>query len=209
MTRLTNDLRSATCEAVIKHRFTSDCDAICARSATLAERVYEKVFTKKERSLLDSLPIGFVPSDCLINVATQFGRTGLQFSGKISWNLLNGRLSNISRYGAYDKNEDIYHPVPFTARANRKTWTLGCSLADEIDQFVNDAAELSTAIDTAQSDLSATLSTFSTVEKLVKAWPEIEPFIPEPQKPKKAQLPALPVDKLNATFGLPVDNSSL
>lgn len=58
----------------------------------------------------------------------------------------------------------------------------------------------------AKEELEKHIFTFKTINKLMREWPEITPFIPEDYKKPKTAI-AVPVKALNKRFGLPVESA--
>ena len=56
--------------------------------------------------------------------------------------------------------------------------------------------------------VKATLDSFTTTEKLLKAWPESIELIPKELKPIEKKLPAICSDDLNQMLGLPTGDKS-
>lgn len=75
-----------------------------------------------------------------------------------------------------------------------------------VQQFYDLEAEkkrLEDKRETLEAQLRATLCKFSTLKKLVEAWPESAELLPETLPESKSNLPALPVADLNKLVGLP------
>lgn len=56
-----------------------------------------------------------------------------------------------------------------------------------------------------QQQVRATVSQFTTLKKLIDAWPEVVELLPAAEQQQKSQLPAIPVAMLNALVGLPTE----
>lgn len=76
---------------------------------------------------------------------------------------------------------------------------------EELDAIDKEAVQLRAEYDTLQSTLKATISGFTTVEKLLEAWPDAKELIPEttPIAKQPGTGIALSVADLNALCGIP------
>lgn len=76
---------------------------------------------------------------------------------------------------------------------------------EELDAINKEAVQLRAEYDTLQSTLKATISGFTTVEKLLEAWPDAKELIPEttPIAKQPGTGIALSVADLNALCGIP------
>lgn len=68
-----------------------------------------------------------------------------------------------------------------------------CGVENDIQKRHNDLRD----------QLRASLSKFTTVKKLLEAWPEAKELLPETLEEAKPQLPAVQTSELNALIGLP------
>lgn len=61
--------------------------------------------------------------------------------------------------------------------------------------------------ETIEENVRGALSKFTTIKRLLEAWPEAAELLPEQQAKKANTLPAVPVDTLNALIGLPTESA--
>ena len=81
-------------------------------------------------------------------------------------------------------------------------------LAVEFEKIIAEEASLEKDRDTLRSQVKAAVAGFTTVAKLLKAWPEARELLPSKMDEAKPQLPAVQVADLNKLVGLPSDQQS-
>lgn len=194
MTRLTNSIRAAICANAIAARFDETKETHQVRRSGFAYKVFNDCFTMRQRNDMASLPEGWLPT--VSSIAATFATS-------FQWLSFNGRLSG--RAGSMINGTKFDAP-PVRIPADRlssalKVYDADHPLAKEYTAITESDGTLREEIDKATRMVSATLDTFTTVEKLVEGWPEVAPFIPEASAP--VQLPAIPRDALNDMLGLP------
>lgn len=98
----------------------------------------------------------------------------------------------------------------FKITPERHTLIGGTPLAIEFDELLATQRELNKNIEALRLQVTASISNFTTTDKLLKAWPEAIELLPvtDPAVPRK-QLPALKVETLNALLGLPTSKALL
>ena len=194
-TRLTNDIRAAICEALLKHRFTDAVTAHAKDMAAFALEVYEDKYKKAARAAMNSLPDGWLYESSDINVTLGASYQRLNFNG--------------SEYGDLAKfNASYGDTVTFRVLAKDKgvcanVYDAGSNMASRYEKLRAKSQDLKTQITEARRQVGAALSSVTTVKRLIETWPEIEPFARKFEG-EKSHLPALPTDALNAILDLPV-----
>lgn len=201
MTRLTNEIRKTIKEAVLRHRFEEQAEALVADRAAFAGEVYNDVYRKSDRDKMEALPNGWLPTTSSVSVRfgeTAYGRyEDFPFDGAIYGDIAKVRKRT-------DKS-----PQRCERRVPHKHYS-GCSkvygddhrLSSKHAALKERADELQTEIVAAARQVTAALDSANTVKQLLEAWPEVEPFVPV--RSAKANLPAVPVDALNKLLDLPV-----
>lgn len=171
------------------------------RQIILADRIYCDVFQRIERETMEKLRTGMLPTDDDIYVEIGDRAHRFTFNGSFS------RHGNAPHYRLrliLGSGEAVYRRFPYDKHNQCvEAYNVRTSIGSDAQEFLHAADALNSAITDAHQQLSATLDTFFTVEKLLAAWPEIAPFVPSETAPKP-QLPALPTAQLNALFKLPV-----
>lgn len=202
--RLTHDIREKIATAALRHRFHEEIETLAADRAALANDVYNDVYRKVDREKIEALPAGWLPT--VRHAAAKFGEAGssytqLQFDGGFYGKIqsLRARTGDSARqerrclYKHQNGCWKIYE-------ANHKLAVRHAALADR-------EAALLVSIRTAERQIEASLNSVSTVGALVKAWPEIEPFV-RPLSPVASRLPTLPTASLNEMLKLPVSEAA-
>lgn len=195
-TRLTENMRSRIAEAVLVHRFAKAFAVIAADRAALARAVYDDVLTKKQRETIASLPAGWLVTNHAI--AAQFGSAYERccFSG---YNYT---------FWIGDKPADVSLPMPAKFHGScAKVYEATHKLSLRHDEIERRFSSLRDEAKGAGNEVKAALAAVGTVQALVKAWPEVEPFCRD-ITPYAVPLPAIPVAKLNQTFDLPVSEAA-
>lgn len=203
MTRLTNDTRDRILNDLIRHRFQPEMDAINAATKVLANAVYETVYDAETRQKMDALPEGWLFEDDDLEVTFAGRRVRIGLNGSMWHNeplniLARGSDQVFRRFLNKHRSNSIAH---FGADHPH-------SLAFE--KITQDRDRLKEAVSISKRQTSAALNAVSTVEALIKAWPEVKPFAERwiEEKDSRPKLPAIPVESLNAVLGLPADGGN-
>ena len=170
--RLTSYIRQRILKAVITARFEKDEEDLKKREKDLAKAVFVWKYTKKERDLIDSLPESFLPLADGIEVNCGI-RLDLEFDTPI-------RVP----FEGWSNYHGLRVSVPSSAK----------SLHSRLHKFAGATSRLAFEKKRLTFSTRATLDSFSTDTALVKAWPEIKPFIPK--SPPKKNLPAVVLQSL-------------
>lgn len=219
MARLTAAIRDGIIANAIKTKDFAGRDMdIVQKRADFAERL--RLFIMGEYGLTDArLAEIKVQVEALANEVkfegAQYAR--IWFDGshyRIDVNLA-GQLRHIYRNG--DTNDNRFKPLFGSSQAeyDKTTYTPHTGESDfivrdpkwreELDAIDLEAAQLREEYLTLKSTLAATISGFTTVEKLLEAWPDAKELIPEtlPIANKPGTNIALSVADLNAMCGIP------
>jgi hypothetical protein len=170
--------------------------------AKFSQKVYVDCFSEKDLKLINQMPEGWLPERDDFRV--QLGGTvdELHFNGMFNYHhselrLLGGLLKEIKRRFPSQKCGGVI-----------AVFDVASEYVDE-HRFLQGASEdLEEEIKRAKATARTTLNKFTTVEKLVELWPQIEPFTRgyvNATIAGAAGLPAIRVEELNKTFGLPVE----
>lgn len=194
--RLNREMRSEICDALMLHRFEQPLRDLFAKRAELADKLHRDVY-KRQLSKMDELPEGWLPTYSGIKV--QAGADVYFFNFNGVWSVRSGPGTVI--YAVEVASDQRRCPAMDSSYDVKKVYDAGSAMADEITDIVRETQQMEQSISEAQKQVGVTLDQFVTVEKLVEAWPEVTPFIPEKQRP--VSLPALPTQQLNDMLGLP------
>jgi hypothetical protein len=202
--RLTHDIREKIATAALRHRFHEEIEVLAADRAALANDIYNDVYRKADREKIEALPAGWLPTVEYIDakfgdVAGDYARIYFDggFYGKFQSLRARASLSNRPARRALHKH---YHGC-------WKVYDVGHKLAIRHADLAGREAALVADIRAAERQIEASLNSVSTVSALVKAWPEIEPFV-KPLSPIASQVPALPTASLNEMLKLPVSEAA-
>lgn len=188
-TRLTNDIRTAICDAAVSHAFDPRFAEMMKVEEALAREAYETVFTAEERKKASAIPANWLRYDaCLrFNVGGQ----------SITLNLVEPGV-----------------PVPYRPKAGKGHGGYGCNIlgviqhGDLCDRIQKHAQAVETYKEerrAAQRSVSAMLMAVTTTKRLREVWPEgLQFFVAFEDETARPQLPALRVDEINSMLGLSV-----
>ena len=207
-TRLSKAMREDIAVTAIRDRFTDEVMDLVKRRAALAVAVYNIGYSAKERALIASLPDGWLEEEAYVAASFVGQSEYVYFDGRAYLGYAPARKHGASPdyrtlfYGVSLEGEH-YARVPYSS--------------NRIDVANGPVNEERSSINSAQKNLIelvngtlattlAALSNFTTFEKLIDAWPEIEPTARKCLKVSTpAQLPAVNARRLNEVLGLPIE----
>lgn len=199
--RLTLDIRERVGHKVLCHRYGADVEALVRDRAAFAEDVYNDVYRKADRERMAALPDGWLPTS---SVATaKFGEHGsgyaqLDFDGGF-----NGPLLGFRAQAPKPHRHIAFRILAKHINGCWKAYAPDHKLSLRHQELYERKATLEQTVKQAERQIEAALQSVTTVAALVKAWPEMEPFV-RPLISEPSQLPSIPVSKLNEMFKLPV-----
>lgn len=209
MARLTNDYRRQLLVAITRRTYQPKFEKLLREGKELADRVYDSIYTVKDRELMASLPAGWLPEcDC------------------VALNMSNGELHciywNGSLFGPYAWKAVDRMPYPFDRPndverriAYKHIWGRGrAQLKENVEETEKDLIGFNGKLEDLRNEYfnawrraEAILNSISTVGKLLKIWPEIAEFVPEEWYcQRNANLPSLPIAQLNEILDLPPED---
>lgn len=171
-TRLTVSDRENITNRMVADALKERKSAHKAAENALAARIFAHALGADRLALLAELPEGFVPEASCIDISV----------------------------GGYWIRLEFAEPtrIPFDKRgACLIAIDGGTPLADEVFAIEAEAKAIKDMRRELDSTIGATLASFRTVEAMVAAWPETEPYAPAPKAPRAA-LPAVFFADLNA-----------
>lgn len=177
--RLTNDDRKLILERLIEHAYAKREAALLETSNVLGMQAHDRIYSKKIRDTMASLPEGFlsVDNDVCVNVGGKRIELRLATSVRV-------------RQG-------------YTAHSERSLSLLGDDAFGL--KVVAHAKAIETLRDeknTAERNIRLALSAMSTVKACIERWPEARTFVEDLEK-KPVMALAIPLRDLNKTLGLP------
>jgi hypothetical protein len=212
MTRLNAKTRKSLLTDLLGHKFTPLLSTLIIDAKQVAEEIYESMFTPDTLKAINNLPEGWLPERPHMDVRVDYFKHNMTFDGLwIYWDAApNGWGRVIPSLRDYATSTvSICLRMPHKQSESYEGYVLKDQ--DLINRFT-DAREaqvnLNTQFGRARSQADVALQRFTTIENLIKEWPEIEPFakkfIEDPGALSKIQLPAISTDVLNGLLDLPV-----
>jgi hypothetical protein len=198
--RLTVASREQIAAAVLRHRFTDEVETLVKDRSALADDVYNDVYRKADRDKILALPDGWLPESK--SIIAKFGEVDrhyaeIGFDGGLYGKLLClrkkvERRDDLSRRILWKHHGRCWKVYPSDHRLTARFVTL-CDRQEDLQRRVREG----------EAQINSALANVSTVAALLKAWPEVEPFV-KPLGAAPVKLPAISIKTLNETFRLPV-----
>jgi hypothetical protein len=204
--RLTNDIREQISLAVLRHRFSAEVGTLMQQRAVLADDIYNDVYRKADRDRMESLPDGWLPT--VLHASVQFGESGrsyqqIDFAGSFS-----GTLYKLRPNQSTKKSETPSRRVPKKHEYGCwKVYEASHKLAIRFDKVAATVSDLEERIRVCEKQIEQALNSVTTAAALVKAWPEVAPFVMA-IIPEERKAVALPVAALNDMLKLPVKKAA-
>lgn len=184
MSKITSVMRLTIARKLLSHRFEADDAASRKRENELAMRVHRLRYDAPTRRRMDAVPDGWLPTESrfLIEIPGRSDKLYLIDPVRVQFVDM-GRYFNLGKVKS--------------AAAQ--------ALAVDIAHHLDAKESLARAKRALSEKTDSTLRGFATIERLVKAWPEVKPFIDQlGYDVAKKSLPAVIPTGLNADLGLPV-----
>ena len=166
-----------------------------AGSISKIEKHFEKITKLKHSDLIENVSVYssfYANSDYELNGINLGGmRVNLQYSGE---------------YDAYsDTNKRVKHKiVPVDSSV---TYAADHNFTKEFLLIEGDYKTTCEKRDGLHAQVKATLDQFTTIKKLLEAWPEAKDLLPDDVDEVKPKLPVVQVQDLNCLIGLPEDKA--
>lgn len=190
--RLTNDMRYSIVQGVLAATFDPKVAKIEAKQAVLADKMYLRHYSAKNRKMMEEMPNGFMSERTAMRIIPSEKQRGV---GGVA-DAYNINLEEPRRMASKDANHYGAAVLMNDTKAD-----------DAIVQRVHSLSDKLKAIHATRRKedqrITSILATFGTSQKLLEAWPEMKPYMP-PEPEPKAQLPAKIFSEINAELGLPV-----
>lgn len=219
MTRMTAAIRDGIIENAIKTKDFAGRDmAIVQKRAAFAERL--RLFIVGEYGLTDSrlaeikTQVKALAKEVEFNGAKYMRiyvddcnyRMDLNLSGQSRYIFRDGRTNDRRFEPLFSNSKAEYDKTKYSPHTSESDFIVrDPKWREELDAIDLEAAKLREEYNTLKSTLAATISGFTTVEKLLEAWPDAKELIPEtlPIAKKPGTNIALSVADLNALCGIP------
>ena len=161
-TKLNKDMRAKIVRAALADTFAGRNAKVVEMEHNLAAAVRVETLGPKMLALLDSLPDGVAPtkSNLSVKLGGSFTELGLSAPERFPDALANSYSNGTSCLGVFDGG----HP-----------------LAEQYETFMAARTKIKEDREALNAKLNVLVNAYSTVERLVEAWPEAEQFIPKPK----------------------------
>lgn len=176
--RLTEGLKEVILRGLLEYSFKNEAEEICKENETIALEYLSELYTPKEREMMKALPKKFFPV---------LKSLWLYMEGDCSGCCLHYELKDYMQVGYHH-----YHRNHMIQPRSK--------LGERLTKLNNRRKDLDVNRREARNKAIAIMNSVTTTKRLAEIWPEIEPFIPGPNK-----VANLPVDlnSVNAIFKLP------
>ncbi|TAA49789.1 Nmad5 family putative nucleotide modification protein [Shinella sp. JR1-6] len=196
--RLTKHIREAITKAALAHRFCDEVKSLIDAKADFGRAVYDDLYKKEDRQKMADLPAGWLPENDSFGI--QFGASfsRVYFSGYTY-----GPLMRATDY----KRSDKFRILSKHASGCAKVYDATHKLSATHEGLRSREADLKSAYDAAERQMTAALNAVTTVKRLIETWPEIAPFATK-YETEAPYLPAIPTGQLNKILDLPVSEAA-
>lgn len=199
--RLTNDLRETLLYKMLTHRFGEEIVQLVKDRAVFATKVYNDVYDETARRSMAKLPAGWLAEDRALKVKFGNDYSELHFDGRCIY----GDVLRCTPQKFRDAKSVVERRVAYNHHNGcAKVYSVREPLAIEFGQLRDRIKDIKAGIERAKGHTDPALKKFSTLQALVKEWPEIEPFAMPYIKSPPVPLPALPTQSLNELYKLPI-----
>ncbi len=202
--RTTIDMREKIVQRLIEYRFKAEVEAMVDWQDQLAHQAYQEGFLKIEHEIMAGLPQAWLP--VATHVRFQVGpsthdQVSLPFNGR---QFEKGNLYSMAR-----PRDNIYKPFPACKNGGvLKIFDDDSVIGKSYHLMVAAKDDLVKRVEEARKQAKVAVNAVSTIGAMINNWPEIEPFVRDFMRGEPvANLPMLPVPKLNAIFDLPAAQS--
>lgn len=205
MTKMTNEIRKAVVRDILVYRYQKAMQALIVERQKLTVEVWEACFSKDKQKLLREAPSSFFYKSSNFNVQVS-GRT-LQFytSGDfVDRDSYNPKFQP-TFYNQIKGKVPPPDPLPLPYKSIHGTVGVidsGTPLAERVMDVFNRSDTFEKEMATARAELYAALDSFTTVEKMIQIWPDVEKFA-KPFIARPTFLPATQINRMNTLLKLP------
>ncbi|UQS95122.1 Nmad5 [Pseudanabaena phage Pam3] len=200
---MTHHIREKLLKDLIARSFKERAQAQVDAQKVFAAEVYKACFTEKEHKLMASLPKGWLVMDDDIKVQIAHEVRTFHFSGSGGNSYL---PSELSMAGA--ELEHLRFPIPYNKYIGSPVVAIFDAdhpIRAMFDELENARRDLVAEISKAITATKKVLESVGSVKKLIEVWPEVEAFARpyQTEGERRAILPAIPREQINAMLGLP------
>ena len=200
MTRLTNHIKQQIVENALEQAgVNKDSKLITKRRAKLAEDVRTDSLGGSDRVLeIEKTETKIHKLDALLNGICRCSFSLTRGTAMRYCNMGGAQVHlyfNGGRVGEGDSVKKI--------RPSDVVYKAGHRFVNEFHSIENDSKKLNERIEELSLQVRASVDQFTTVKKLLTAWPESKELLPKIVEESKPQLPAVLIKDLNKLIGLP------
>lgn len=207
--RLTKHIREDILARVLNHAFQERAQNMLDAERAFVEEVWNAIYSEAERARMAELPSGWLPEDDDFKVSFDGEVQGLYFRTGLDHSLPHwvkktyggGTVEiNVPDHGKCDRR------MPSAAARGNVLKVLTGEIVKRFSNLQEARAQLEKQYADVYRTAENTLSSVSTVKKLIEVWPEIEAFAShwlDEDSDAKAILPDIPRARLNEQLHLP------
>lgn len=201
--KLTKYMRDDIAKRLLSHKFTKDYLAIVEKRKAFAEELYNDIFSAEDRKKMYELPNGWLPEES--SISFQIGGGSGYTNIRVNGSFYSCELGNIM-----ESIPPLFKRVPNKRRHGAlKVYDTTSSFSIRYTKLENETQDLIKQVRDAQTKVESALASVTTIGKLIQVWPEIKPFTNKwINASAEYKLPAIPVQDLNETFELPVEENA-
>jgi hypothetical protein len=180
-TRLTNAIRNIICDRIIAHRFDKEFNDLIDDEKKLGDEVYKIMYTEDQIKKMNDLGQGFFNYDDDVL---------LHLDGE--WRSL--KLTESKPFG--------YRTERLSFSSNDESKSIGARLR----KHFNKKKDLEEKKRKNRREVNSVLASFTTLEKLITAWPEVKSLVEDLKNPAvvvKTNAIMIPIAELNLALKLP------
>ena len=167
-----------------------------------ALRVYRDIFSEAEIDRMYSLPPGWLNTSDDVRARIAGTDVTMHFGG--TWDIGMELRRCLSDSDMLKNNINMPYPHNKINKIN-KVYDADHPLAEAYEDLSREGTRLHDLIITARKKAEATVNSYTTVNALTKAWPDVAPFV-KPSKPITSfPVPVIPIAELNSLLSLPVE----
>jgi hypothetical protein len=208
MTAITKDIRRQMVNAVVKHRYEAEGQALLAQEQALTIRLHGFLVPPKLKEAMAKVieiePEAFVP----------LRHFGVRVNGMTTTLHLDPLFTTRTHEGSAFAVRKKYAGDPLWLTAKTcgtyiNVNDVDAKLAEDMLEYMQARRKMADTIDVAAREAAAAFNAMPTVKKLRDNWPEVIPLVEALlPSPANRNVPSVPVVLLNAKFGLPPETEA-
>lgn len=202
--KLNLGMRYKITEQLVHRAYLDRATKNMAEQVAISADMYDLVYPRETRAKMEALPEGWLPKVDHLQVQYGTGNTYCYFAQQRIRVARDGWHVN---YGSEENPAPTVHRVVLARHRTGTVLALEAThpMAERLTAHKSEQADIGAGIIDLASATMRTMNQFSTVASLVKAWPEIEPFVSKYlAAPERVYLPAPLLRDLNKRLDLPV-----